>query len=61
MCRGIRPCGGWATGESSGCFLCTLALPSPAPGCWLSEKSHLAPKLIHGLGSPVLPELLSCQ
>lgn len=42
-------------------FFCTLALPSPTPGCWLPEKSHLATKLIHGLGSPVLPEQLSCQ
>lgn len=31
-------------------FFCTLALPSPAPGR-LPEKSHLANKLIHGLGS----------
>ena len=50
--QGDQAVWGVGTGESSGCFLCTLALPSPAPGCWLSEKSHLATKLIHGLSSP---------
>lgn len=47
-------------GELSISF-CTLALPSRAAGCWLPEKSHLATKLIHGPGSPLLPEQLSCQ